>query len=236
MQNSGNRSSIRGIDALDENVAWLSGSGGRYAFTKDGGQTWRTDSVPGADSLDFRDIEIISEDVVFLMSAGPGAKSNIFKTIDGGKNWTLQKRNRFREGFYDGFAFWDKDNAILIGDPVGGAHFLLKTTDGGANWQRIDPQKLAPLAEGEIGGFAASGTTIAVHGDNVWFATGGKVARVHHSEDRGETWQVYNTPILQGTASTGIFSIAFRDDLHGVIVGGDYTKPAAQRLNNCPHC
>ena len=74
IQNSGNKSSIRGIDALDENVVWLSGSLGRYAVTKDGGKTWRTDSVPAADSLDFRDIEVISKDVVFLMSAGPGSK------------------------------------------------------------------------------------------------------------------------------------------------------------------
>ena len=44
-------------------------------------------------------------------------------------------------------------------------------------WQQIDPDKLAPLAEGEIGGFAASGTTIAVYGDNVWFGTGGTTAR-----------------------------------------------------------
>ncbi len=60
---------------------------------------------------------------------------------------------------------------------------------------------------------------------NIWFATGGKAARVFHSPDRGQTWQVFDTPIIHGQDSTGIFSIAFRDPNHGVIAGGDYKHP-----------
>jgi photosystem II stability/assembly factor-like uncharacterized protein len=60
---------------------------------------------------------------------------------------------------------------------------------------------------------------------NIWFATGGRAARVFHSPDRGQTWQVFDTPILHGPDSAGIFSIAFRDPLHGVIAGGDYKHP-----------
>lgn len=60
---------------------------------------------------------------------------------------------------------------------------------------------------------------------NIWFATGGKVARVFHSSDRGRTWQVFETPIVHGSDSQGIFSIAFRDASHGVIAGGDYKHP-----------
>jgi hypothetical protein len=90
--------------------------------------------------------------------------------------------------------------------------------------------------EGE-GAFAASNTCLAIVPTNVrksgasapdanlWFATGGKTARVFHSPDRGQTWQVFDTPILQGPDSAGIFSIAFRDALHGVIAGGDYKHP-----------
>ena len=59
----------------------------------------------------------------------------------------------------------------------------------------------------------------------IWFATGGKAARVFHSPDRGETWEVFHTPILHGPESAGIFSIAFRDPQHGVIAGGDYKHP-----------
>ena len=60
---------------------------------------------------------------------------------------------------------------------------------------------------------------------NLWFATRGRAARVFHSADHGQTWQVFDTPILHGPDSAGIFSIAFRDPLHGVIAGGDYKHP-----------
>ena len=59
----------------------------------------------------------------------------------------------------------------------------------------------------------------------IWFATGGKVARVFHSPDRGKNWQVFDTPVIHGPDSAGIFSIAFRDATHGVIAGGDYKHP-----------
>ena len=60
---------------------------------------------------------------------------------------------------------------------------------------------------------------------NIWFATGGRAARVFYSPDRAQTWQVFDTPILHGPDSAGIFSIAFRDPTHGVIAGGDYKHP-----------
>jgi hypothetical protein len=56
-------------------------------------------------------------------------------------------------------------------------------------------------------------------------------SRVFHSPDRGQTWQVFDAPIVQGPDSAGIFSIAFRDPLHGVIAGGDYKRPKADGPN-----
>jgi hypothetical protein len=86
--------------------------------------------------------------------------------------------------------------------------------------------QLPTAVEGE-GAFAASNTCISIlpNDPNIWFATGGKAARVFHSSDRGETWQAFDTPIIHGPDSAGIFSIAFRDPLHGVIAGGDYKHP-----------
>jgi photosystem II stability/assembly factor-like uncharacterized protein len=129
---------------------------------------------------------------------------------------------------------------------------LLMTTDG-ESWTHIPPSHLPPAREGE-GAFAASNSCLAIlpsqqtssvpwksgasaprqpaekegasaPDPNIWFATGGKAARVFHSPDRGQTWQVFDTPITHGPDSAGIFSIAFRDPIHGVIAGGDYKHP-----------
>ena len=83
---------------------------------------------------------------------------------------------------------------------------------------------LPPALENE-GAFAASGTNIAVFGkSHAWIGTGAGVkARVLRTTDRGRTWTIAETPLIAG-ASAGIFSVAFRDAKHGVIVGGDYRK------------
>ncbi|MGB7864753.1 MAG: hypothetical protein WCF74_15270 [Candidatus Sulfotelmatobacter sp.] len=79
----------------------------------------------------------------------------------------------------------------------------------------------APRELGKNNGASAP----AVPDPNIWFATGGRAARVFHSSDRGRTWQVFDTPLTHGPDSAGIFSIAFRDATHGVIAGGDYKLP-----------
>ncbi len=224
-------SSFRGLSAVNEKIVWASGTKGSYARTIDGGQTWIADSVAGATNLDFRDVEAFDANRAYLMSAGPGELSRIYKTADGGKNWQLQHTNKIPEGFFDGMAFWDADNGALIGDPVNGRLFIMLTSDGGKTWQPLPPESSPAVAAGEYG-FAASGTGITVQGKNqIWLATGGAVARVFYSNDRGKTWNVANTPIVGGNQSSGIFSIAFRDSLHGVIAGGNYQQPNEAKGN-----
>jgi photosystem II stability/assembly factor-like uncharacterized protein len=93
-------------------------------------------------------------------------------------------------------------------------------------WKTPPSDKIPPAMKGE-GAFAASGTCLVVAGDrNVWFGTGGaELSRVFRSADRGQTWTVHTTPIRAGNPSSGIFSLAFRDQKEGVAVGGDYKRP-----------
>jgi photosystem II stability/assembly factor-like uncharacterized protein len=230
IQKSNTTENLRGISAVSNQVAWASGTHGTYLRTTDGGNSWQPAQVPGAEALDFRDVEAFSLDFAYLLSAGPGQQSRIYKTIDGGKTWALQFTNENPKGFFDCMAFWDRDHGIAVGDPVADSSGKLKfeliaTEDAGKNWKPIPSESLPPAVEGE-GAFAASGTCIAVQGSsNVWFATGGKVARVFRSTDAGKTWTVADTPIIHGPDSAGIFSIAFRDATYGVIAGGDYKHP-----------
>lgn len=231
MQNSGIKASIRGLYALNEQVAWLSGSQGTVCKTIDGGTTWQRVQVPEADSLDFRDLVVFNEQEVLLMSAGPGAASRIYKSADAGQTWRLIKTNDLKKGFYNGVAFWDIKNGILAGDPINGTLFILKTSDGGETWRRISVESI-PNVEAEEYGFAASGTHIATgEAGQAWIATGGKVARVFYSTYGGEYWEVTNTPMMSGEAATGIFSLDFKNKLEGIAVGGDYTKEQEGKNN-----
>lgn len=224
LQKSHSSASIRGLCAVNENVAWLSGANGTIRKTTDGGQNWIKLQVPETDSLDFRDIQAFDDQTAIIMSAGPGDNSRIYKTQDGGQNWQLIHTNTIEAGFFNGIAFWDEKNGLLAGDPVDSALFLLKTTDGGETWKRIPPNNIPPIKEGEYG-FAASGTHIAVFGENqAWIGTGGQTSSVFFSEDAGENWQVVTVPMISGAPSTGIFSLTFSSAQNGIAVGGDYTK------------
>src|SRR3984885_5681913 len=232
--------SLRGVSAVSRQVAWASGTQGTYLRTTDGGHTWIAAQVPDAGALDFRGVVAFSAAEAFLLSAGPGEQSRIYHTSDAGQHWQLQFTNRNPKGFFDSIVFWDAKHGVVLGDPVadeagnetgneaGRLKFEVLLTEDGQNWRAVAPAPLPEAKEGE-GAFAASNTCIAIvpstSDSNIWFATGGKVARFFHSCDRGRSWQVFDTPMVHGLESTGIFSIAFRDALHGVIAGGDYKHP-----------
>jgi photosystem II stability/assembly factor-like uncharacterized protein len=214
---------LRGVSIFDRDNIWASGTNGTYLVIKDGGKTWHLGKVPGAESLDFRGVKAFKSEV-FLLAAGPGDKSRIYH-LRTAKQWELQFTNHEPKGFFDCMVFTDTKHGIVVGDPVNGKFQILRTHDGGRTWQYSDPQKMPAAIEGE-GAFAASNSCIATNGtQHIWFATGGSAARVFHSSDAGESWTVSDTPIGHGAPSQGIFSIGFRDVLHGVIAGGDYQHP-----------
>ena len=223
IQTSNTTENLRGLSVPTNTVAWASGTHGTYVRTTDAGISWTAAQVPGADALDFRDVEAFSADLVYLLAAGPGEQSRIYKTRDAGRHWTLQFTNHDPKGFLDCMAFWDQNHGITLGDPVDGKFMLLATNDGGKHWKQLSNSPAA--IEGE-GAFAASGTCIAIASKNdVWFASGGAAARVFHSTNRGRTWSVADTPLPHVNTTSGIFSIAFSDAMHGAIAGGDYKLP-----------
>jgi photosystem II stability/assembly factor-like uncharacterized protein len=219
-QLTGVNARLRGISAVSDRIAWASGSAGTILRTTNGGDTWtRIAAPPGAEQLDFRDIDALSGNVVYVLSIGNGELSRIYKTQDGGNNWTLQLANKDPKVFLDAMAFWSEDRGIAFSDSADGQFAIFMTTNG-RTWERISPERL-PAALPNEGAYAASGTNIAIHGDHAWIGT--TASRVLHSPDRGRTWTVAQTPVAT-SASAGIFSVAFRDPLHGIVVGGDYRK------------
>lgn len=219
-------SSMRGVSVVNARIAWASGSGGSVLRTTDSGASWQSVPVPDADSLDFRDVEAFDSMTAYVLSAGEDGR--IYKTTNGGRTWRLLFRNTVKGAFFDCFDFWNRKTGLVMSDPVNGKFLLLRTEDG-ERWTPIASAALPPITEGEAA-FAASGTCLVTAGSRrALLATGGGAqARVFLSTDRGSSWRAAVTPVSAGAGSAGIFSLAFRDDMDGVALGGDYTKPDAE--------
>jgi photosystem II stability/assembly factor-like uncharacterized protein len=221
-QESGTRALLIAVSAVSDRVAWVSGSRGTWRRTIDGGETWTGGTVPGADSVQFRDVHALDERTAWLLSIGNGPASRIYRTDDGGATWTQQFRNEDQRRFYDCFAFWDAQRAIVIGDAVGTEMDVLRTTDGGAHWERIPAASLPRAEEGE-GSFAASGTCAATGpGGRAWIVMSTPArARLLRTSDYGRSWSLETLPITTH-AGSGPQSVAFRDERYGmVLAGGD---------------
>jgi hypothetical protein len=243
-QQSGTMAGFIGISALNERVAWASGRFGTFAVTTDGGKHWRSGVVPGAETLQFRDVEAFSDKVAYLLSVptsppDPFVPSRIYKTVDGGKTWKLQFEAA-ADQFHDCFAFFDPSSGLDFADSTGDRFPAVRTFDG-RTWHDYGDHLPKPLP-GESG-FASSGTCIATLGHRrAWITTGAPPAtaggawttRVFYTTDRGHSWGVTTAPISPAgpDAVGGGFSIAFRDTRHGILGGGDLGVAAGVVVDN----
>jgi photosystem II stability/assembly factor-like uncharacterized protein len=240
-QNSGTTNGLIAVSPVNPQVVWASGRAGTFTVTTDGGRTWRAGVVPGAEALQFRDVQGVSAKVAYLMSIGTSGDPGdfrIYKTEDGGANWTLQFQNQNPGAFYDCFAFWTPRRGIAHSDSVNGVFPDLRTTDG-TTWEDIS-DAMPPALTGEFS-FASSGTCVATQGGRkAWIVTGGaSVARVlatrdgpasSHGDgavvitandggaawtpDEGDTW----FPL---TGVSGFWAVAFASPKAGWLVGTD---------------
>lgn len=219
--------SFRGLSVINDKVIWLGGTNGWICRSVDGGKTWTTAQVKGFEKMDFRSVYGVDKKTAVIANAGSPAY--ILRTQDGGKTWKEVYRNDDSAAFIDGIGFWNSKEGVIYGDPIGGRMMILLTNDGGKNWHEPADSSRPRLEKGEAS-FAASGTAIRCMGESrLVIATGGKVSRLWVSEDKAQTWRIVETPILQGEPSTGIFSVAYHDDRHAIIVGGDYKNDTLRK-------
>lgn len=218
-QHSGVEVRLRGISAVDGNVAWASGREGTVLRTLDGGRHWQAIVVPRADELDFRDIEGFDAQTAVVLAIGPGEASRVYRTEDGGRSWRLTLQNRDPRAFFDCMAF-DGRRGWMLGDPVDGHFQIHATDDGGRDWKLLPDGP--PAGEGEAA-FAASGTCIARIGTTLVAATGGAQSRIHFRSDRNGGWKRMASGFEAGAESKGVFSVAPLSRSGAfVAVGGDF--------------
>ena len=136
--------SLRGLDAVNAKVAWVSGDEGGVWRTTDGGKTWKDVRPDAEKALAFRDVEADSGDVAQVLSIGPRGQSRIYKTTDGGESWDLTFKNAESTAFYDCLAmFPDGMHGLAMSDPVDGKFRVI-----------VDRRRRRHLEEGRRGGHA----------------------------------------------------------------------------------
>ncbi len=222
----GDSISIRAIEIMGQNVAFA-GSNGKYGLYNATRNSAKVNQQK-YDSLvpEYRAVASTEEDF-FMLSVGNPAL--LYKTGDDG-TMKLVYKEEHENVFYDSMAFWNKEEGIAMGDPVENCLSVIITRNGGESWEKLSCDILPETVDGEAA-FAASNSNIAIAGEKTWIMSGGMASRVFYSPDKGKTWEVFDTPIIQGEATTGAYSVDFYDDENGIIFGGDYTAPENNTAN-----
>jgi len=214
--------SIRAIKPIGVNKVWFAANNGRVGLID--GDVPKLATIKYEDSLlNFRAISATKEAIFVLSIESPGVLYKIGFHENEATNIEEVYVEKGAKVFYDAITFWDDKEGIAMGDPIDDCLSIIITRDGGNTWNKVSCDNLPKIEKGEAA-FAASNSNISVFKNNVWIVTGGKKARVFHSSDRGNTWEVFDTPIIQGDTMTGIYSVDFLNDKTGIIFGGNWDK------------
>jgi photosystem II stability/assembly factor-like uncharacterized protein len=221
LEESGTTASFRGISQAG-GTAWVSGTRGTV-LRKTGSGPWQQCNVPqGAEKLDLRGIWAFDGSRALALSIGPGEQSRVYRTTDGCATWEQVMVNKDPRGFWDVIAFADEKHGLILGDPVDGRFTVLRTIDGGEHWIPDTDAGLAALpAEGA---YAASNSSLVINRQTMTEYIGTSGPRIL-TKTAGGAWTPVRAPLSGASPASGIFSLAFRDGLHGIAVGGNYEKP-----------
>ena len=209
--------SIRAL-TLDKDKVWYSADKSRFGFFDLALNQKKEVQIPIDKSVEFRSISQTNKYIFILSVANPALLYRISKEDF---SYELVYREEHEKVFYDSMQFWNDKEGIAIGDPIEGCFSIITTLDGGNSWQKTPTNQIPKLEVGEAA-FAASNTNIVIKGNSTWIVSGGKKSRIFYSDDKGKSWSVYETPIVQGKQMTGIFTADFYGSKIGFISGGNY--------------
>jgi len=225
---TGTNASLRGLSVVNDNVIWVSGSGGTVGKSSNGGKNWKWMKVKGFEKTDFRDIEAFDASTAIIM--GIAEPAYILKTTDGGDTWKVVYENKTKGMFLDAMDFLNSQQGMVVGDPINNKVFLAATADGGDTWKEIED--LRPIADSGEAFFAASGTNIKLFDNKKLFiVSGGKKSRLFTES------AIIDLPIIQGKETTGANSIDVYDNGKGkgskqmIVVGGNFNADSSSEKN-----
>lgn len=216
------KASFRAIRSHGSHI-WIGGTRGTVIHSGDGGEHFIVSHVPGADSLDFRDLAILDENTVLLMSAGPAENgaAKVFRTANGGQSWELVFQIKEKRYFFDAI-LWEDKHGLILSDPAGPFYGLIRISDKGRKFELLNPTNHPALQKGEAA-FAASGSSLQKTNKGYYIVTGGgEKARVLFGKDAKHWESIYSE--IPGGEGTGFFSLGVRDANNLWIAGGNYAR------------
>lgn len=218
-------SSFRALKSRGREI-WASGTQGTVGHSVDAGKTWQFHQVSEAERLDFRDLAIISDQEVLLMSAGPSeeGKARIYRTLDAGKHWEILFQINEPGYFFDCIQWDDKNKrAWLLSDPINQKMTLFSYEK--KKFTQLDPTN-TPMLQHKEAFFAASGSSM-IQGKNQLTIIGGGAdsINVYNYDTSKNIWKISRPGIPSGEAK-GYFSLGGKNKKEFWAVGGDYRKLA----------
>ncbi len=190
-------SNIRQLQFVNSEKGYLLTENDFYQTT-DGGYHWEYQGSPAHYEYS-GGFQFIDENTGFSFGSGQSSiAGSVFKTTDGGKNWTkLNGGNQVLMGaIYSGF-FISENVGIVSGNSIGSQ--TMKTTNGGSTWF-------------SIGDYAFN--DIQFVSENTGFSrTTGWYSRIYKSTDAGETWEI----IFE--TDEGVNAFDFVNDTIGYLTG-----------------
>jgi photosystem II stability/assembly factor-like uncharacterized protein len=204
------------IKAVDATTVWTIGydligdDTNQVARSTDGGATWTTGIVTGVLPADeyVSCLTAIDASTAWVGVIGNRANGRILKTVDGGQTWVRQTTPQ-QFGNTNSLPtvvhFFNATEGVCVGSPplVSGPLEIYKTTDGGTTWTTVANTPASLSREN------TAGNVYATSGNTIWIGT--LQGRVFRSTDKGATWSVAATGLVDG-----IQSLAFRDAQNGL--------------------
>ena len=209
-QASGTRVTLYAVDVAGAARGWAVGDHGTVAHTTDAGLTWSAMTI-GADDL--RDVSFVSATVGWalgfrwLEDPDDNYASVLYRTIDGGATWSVQRIWDAQQLRAIGFA--DASTGWAVGD--GGR--ILSTADGGATWTAQNAGAEADLY-----------ALCVVSASRVWAAGDG----ILETTDGGATWTQRATLDVWNNSFTSVDS-----DGAGRIAATGWYYPDETELKPC---
>jgi photosystem II stability/assembly factor-like uncharacterized protein len=187
-------------------------AGGYYAHPKvfmstNSGVNW-TDITGNMSGVELGCVWAVDSNLIFAGDVGApgynGGNAKIWKTTNGGQNWSVILNTGGNHGYFNGIVF-SRTNpmiGIAMSDPAysNDHYYLAKTTDGGNTWFT---QTSTPV--GDAGFF---GSIICIDDQFYGFGVNGAPPRVIFTTDGGNSW---NTKTA-GLQSTQVSGFAFSSD------------------------